>query len=77
MPRKKPPQIKKAYIVVSEKENKFFSSFQEAEVYAQDLCDESGGEEIHILEVAKAWTVYFPEEPQPETNEIAVIELVD
>jgi hypothetical protein len=73
---KKQTEIDKIYIVVSEEENKFFTSFSEAETYAKDVCEEND-EEIQIFEVHKAWDVYYPVEPEPESSERSLVGLIE
>lgn len=72
---KKQTEIDKIYIVVSEEENKFFTSFSEAEVYAKGKCEEND-EEIEIFEAHKAWVVCYPVEPMPESIEKSLSELI-
>jgi hypothetical protein len=73
---KKQEKIDKIYVVVSEEENKFFYSFSDAETYAKDTC-EVNDEDIQIFEIHKAWNVYFPVEPEPESEETNLTDLVE
>ncbi len=73
---KKRIEIDKIYLVISEEENKIFTSFSEAETYAKDKCEEND-EEIEIFEAHKAWIIYYPVEPQPECSEKSLSELVE
>ena len=73
---KKQKQVQLIYIVISEEENKFFYTLGEAETYAKDVCEEND-EEIQIFEVHKAWNVYFPDEPEPESFEVSLDGLIE
>lgn len=66
----------KIYMVVTEAENKYFSTFVEAESVAKDYCEEND-ENVEIYEIHKAWNVYYPVEPEPESNEISIAELIE
>ena len=74
---KKNNSYKKLYLVSCPGESfKIFSTFVEAETVAKELC-EKYEEDVEIFEVTNYWEVLPPENPEPETNEVPLSELLD
>lgn len=74
-PRKAQEPPKEVYLVVDSDGLQYTEdNYIVAKDRANEMCD-NGAQDVKILLVTKAWSVEYPEEPDPVATELSLLEL--